>query len=666
MKLGLQLTLVCCTLLLVPWSGCEFLRANEQALRAVQQQGLESTGRAIADGLANQISLLYPDPSRARSPLTEGSLVAHSLTAEPINDGYFDDWPEIPWQSFGIARRPFDVVAGVSAETLYLAIKVRDTSKRFNTKASATEASGDRLILTTWINQQRQRYEIATAAPGRVKARPLGRTLRSASAEAISGEWVDVAEGYQIELSMPLSTATSRLGVMYIDEDQGGVSTRGNIAALDTTAPPWLIYATENLQDWVSRYQASAIGVAIYDRWGWPLASTRPSMEPTADAFWMTHWLYEAILGKPETTTRGTLLADGRSNDPLIAQAIRGLTGTELISDSDDLFSRLATPIQSRDGVIGIVVVDQPRQQYLTLSANAFEGLITRATVALLIGLIGLLGFAGLTSYRIRRLTRAMANSHEELPVSRMGDEIDALAQQVNALRTQQEKTQTYLRSLPRMLAHEIRTPVAIVHSSLQHLRDETLAADARNTLVDRAGEGVVRLTEMLSSMNEANRLEESIADEVEHDVDLRALLNDLASAYRVTFPDWTFTTPKDNEPAITAIAPERIVQALDKLVSNATSYAPQGSAIELRVARRGLWWRITVVNDGPLLTADTDQLFAPMVSFRNSARSESSSNHMGLGLYIVALIARHHGGEPWSRNRADGTGVEIGFTVRA
>jgi len=48
------------------------------------------------------------------------------------------------------------------------------------------------------------------------------------------------------------------------------------------------------------------------------------------------------------------------------------------------------------------------------------------------------------------------------------------------------------------------------------------------------------------------------------------------------------------------------------------------------------------------------------------SARTVGEEHHLGLGLYMVALIAKHHGGEPWARNTPDYSGAEVGFTVRA
>ncbi len=63
--------------------------------------------------------------------------------------------------------------------------------------------------------------------------------------------------------------------------------------------------------------------------------------------------------------------------------------------------------------------------------------------------------------------------------------------------------------------------------------------------------------------------------------------------------------------------------------------------------------------NEGPPLPVDMqDRLFESMISVRNEpAQAEP---HLGLGLYIVRLIAGFHGARATARNREDGSGVEI------
>ena len=55
-------------------------------------------------------------------------------------------------------------------------------------------------------------------------------------------------------------------------------------------------------------------------------------------------------------------------------------------------------------------------------------------------------------------------------------------------------------------------------------------------------------------------------------------------------------------------------------------------------------------------------RLFESMVSLRPAAGA--SAPHLGLGLYIVRLIAEFHGGEAIARNREDGEGVVVAVAM--
>ena len=80
---------------------------------------------------------------------------------------------------------------------------------------------------------------------------------------------------------------------------------------------------------------------------------------------------------------------------------------------------------------------------------------------------------------------------------------------------------------------------------------------------------------------------------------------------------------------------------------------APEGSLGEGKHA-----FTVTVSNSGPLLPAEmAGRLFESMVSFRGA---EGKEPHLGLGLYIVRLIAEFHGGHARAANREDGSGVVI------
>ncbi|WP_435217208.1 ATP-binding protein [Luminiphilus sp. nBUS_07] len=665
MKLRHQLAVLSLTFFAIPWAGCEFLRSNEQTLSLLQEQSLQATGRAIAHGLYNDSSLLYPEPQRASAPFNDRSLQIRTLPSTPILDGYFDDWPETDWRRFGTARRPLDLDLGKRDEQLFIAVKVVDGSKTYDTSSPATEPSGDRLVLVTWLGNQRQRYVISTAAPGKVGARPLSRQLMSAQSSAIAGYWVDTSTGYQLELTMPLALTGQRLGIYYLDADEGGISVRGNVTPLDTDAPPWLVHSTAELDQWTDRYKNREIGVQILDRWGWPLATVAAAKQPQQPTtFWLTPWLYRQILGTPAIPATQPMTDTGQIVSSSISAARRGLQAHETVVTDEGMTTRFSAPIKGPEGVIGIVVTESRRNHYLSVSAPAFEALLVGGTGALILCYLTVLIFAIVLSQRISRLSKATQNltaTDMALPLDQFDDELTQLTNAFNAQIYKQQELQAYLKALPQSLAHEIRTPLAIIRSAIALLTDGEQSLPERQQIIARAEDGIGRLTQLLATMNEANQLEQILGQEPLKTTDMSALVEELAGAYNITFPKWTFAVLADETALVTNISPDLIAQALDKLVANATSFAQPGTTIAIKLGRRGLWWRLTVINLGPPIPADTDKLFAPMVSLRD--RNQKTEGSLGLGLYIVSLVARHHQGEPWAHNLEDGTGVEVGFT---
>ncbi len=104
--------------------------------------------------------------------------------------------------------------------------------------------------------------------------------------------------------------------------------------------------------------------------------------------------------------------------------------------------------------------------------------------------------------------------------------------------------------------------------------------------------------------------------------------------------------------------APELIAQMLDKLIDNATGFAPKHSEILLSLTSTDKSVRLSVDNTGPLLPDSMQQqLFDSMVSIREE---KTETPHLGLGLYIVKLIAQHHRGQLSASNNAENTGVSF------
>ncbi|MGZ5137662.1 MAG: ATP-binding protein, partial [Burkholderiales bacterium] len=98
-----------------------------------------------------------------------------------------------------------------------------------------------------------------------------------------------------------------------------------------------------------------------------------------------------------------------------------------------------------------------------------------------------------------------------------------------------------------------------------------------------------------------------------------------------------------------------------DKLVENAAEYAAPHTTVEVILEEHDVDVILRVRNQGPPLPdVMRSGLFDSMVSMRATG---SGIPHLGLGLYIVKLIAGFHQGAASAANREDSPGVEI--TVR-
>src|SRR5262249_725782 len=122
------------------------------------------------------------------------------------------------------------------------------------------------------------------------------------------------------------------------------------------------------------------------------------------------------------------------------------------------------------------------------------------------------------------------------LPESDAPDELGDLSRSFSSLLGRLDEYTGYLRTLAGKLAHEIRTPLTIIRSSLENLESEGNSAGAK-VYIARAREGSERLGAILTAMGAATRVEEAIAHSERHRFDLRDLVRTTVDAYGGAFP---------------------------------------------------------------------------------------------------------------------------------
>jgi dedicated sortase system histidine kinase len=320
-------------------------------------------------------------------------------------------------------------------------------------------------------------------------------------------------------------------------------------------------------------------------------------------------------------------------------------------------------PVWSGESVIGAVVLEENTDAIVSLRNRAFEQLVAVTLIAFSAAALVLLAFASRLSWRLRRLRDEAENAIDSrgrvralLAGEHARDEIGDLSRSFSTVLARLADHNAYLEALAARLAHELRTPIAVVRSSLDNLRLQG-SGPGGALYVGRADEGLQRLEKILTRMAEASRLEQLVRGDEREPFDARSVLESCVAGYSGAYAPRRFHLVLPEARVPLSGSPDLFAQMLDKLVANAVDFATGDDPVEFTLAREAdtAWLRVS--NRGPLLPDGMEQrLFDSLVSVRRSA--PGTEPHLGLGLYIVRLIAEFHGGRARAMNRPDGSGV--------
>jgi len=359
------------------------------------------------------------------------------------------------------------------------------------------------------------------------------------------------------------------------------------------------------------------------------------------------------------------LLATGSD----VAAALQGTpaTRTRHTRDGRAVVISAAHPIWSGDEVAGAVVTEETTNPVVSVKSAALEQLLLLTVAAFAGAAVLLMAFATRLSLRIRRLRDEAESAIDARGrITRLaagsgaGDEIGDLSRSFSAVLERLAEHHAYLEAMAGRLSHELRTPIAVVRSSLENLK---ISREDQHLYIERAEQGLARLGRILERMTEASRLEQSLRTVERERYDLAAVVRGCVEGYRVAYPQAAFALELPGRRVEVRGAPDLAAQLLDKLVENAVDFS--GGRAPVRVALDDATGSaaLTVSNQGPLLPEKMrTRLFESMISMRDS--SGAATPHLGLGLYVARLIAEFHGGTIGASNLASGDGVALGVRI--
>lgn len=680
--------LVAALLLAIPYVGYQFVREMENHLRDGLEQSVLGAAQALAGALHDRADLIaQPPPSGALRAPGLRDIYAHPLPFDMQIDGYQEDWGAHleqlePLGADQGADAQARFVAGKRGTYLYLLVTVRDARIVYRgLEVSARPASDYVKVLTTGGGEAPRAFYFHTISPGWV---PVYRTTggravgpsRLRQESRIRAEWRETADGYVVEARVPMALLGDRLGIEVGDVDdpqaRGGPLRLSTSGAGPLAEPGHLVLPSEGIEALIkSLGRTPGRRIWVVDAAQRVLArggSLERESEPTP-----INPLFGLVLRPPpaEMFEEQPILA--RFDGPEVSAALAGRATSHWRSTRhpDTYVVSAAHPIWNDASVVGAVVAEETTLGIQTVRREALANLFNTTLVVCLFGALVLLAFATRISVRLRRLrdeAAAAIDPHGRvvgaLSASRAGDEIGDLARDFSAMMARLREYNHYLEQLARRLSHELRTPITVVRSSLEAMELDHEAGDP-SAYLGRARDGLRRLDAIISRMSEATRLEQALQEAEPERFDLGEVVAASVESYRTVWPGQAFSCRAPAQPCPLLGMPDLIVQMLDKLVANAVDFCTPNSTIDVCVARSGDAVVLEVCNEGPPLPeAMSDRLFQSMVSIREDKGHDIP--HLGLGLYIVRLIAEAHDARARALDRADGKGVCMQITFPA
>jgi two-component system sensor histidine kinase ChvG len=686
-RLRTKLLLLALTTLALPWAGCQYAREMETVLRESEQQSLLAVTTTIAGSLKGRQELLFrADSLEAVTSDNARDITPVVLSGAPLIDGRVDEWDTDSRNLVRVAGPGGDslkLLAATHERWLYLALIVRDDKLVFDASMLNpldSDTIGDRIWLA-FDDKRGGQQQLFFGSTGsgtlrarRIETREYGRE-EAVEEPRIESVWQRSRDGYVVEIGIPLSLVGQHIGVLVDDRDRRGAARNsyGTLEVADLRATGRLIAASPDLSDHLRQFAQPGVELTVASSTGAILTRLDAPALPT-DYTRMRGFLprmYRLFLDGG-AVPRGVSQAERqRAAEQLTARVAKGKPETALFAGryENSVIVAAAAPIFSADGehVFGVIQLAQTADRWLTLRDRALTRLLNLTLFVTLFAVVAAFWFAGRMTLRISRLGAASetalgreGNLSRVLPEADARDELGDLSRSFSSLLGRLDEYTGYLRTLAGKLAHEIRTPLTIIRSSLENLESEGDSENAR-VYISRAREGSERLGAILTAMGAATRVEEAIAHSERQRFDLAALVRTAVGAYGGAFPQRHFRCEVPPDAIEMTGAPDLVVQMLDKLVDNAVDFSADGATISVVLRAEESTAELSVANPGPLLPPETaNRLFESLWQ----SRAESDKRpHLGLGLYIVRLIAEFHGGTALAANLPDSSGAV--FTVR-
>jgi two-component system, OmpR family, sensor histidine kinase BaeS len=391
-------------------------------------------------------------------------------------------------------------------------------------------------------------------------------------------------------------------------------------------------------------------------------ADLTSAIATAAAVTWAQHHGWQGADMSPALDLAGRTGADARIVDAAGSQVAvsRGFAadrGAPQISAPIVLRGQRLGTATVRFSGTGLGAADQAMRSALARAVIAAAGL-----AALLALVSGLAVSRHLTRpvARIITVIRAMGSGERSARVGeiRAPGELRELAAVLDQMADRLDRNEQLRRDLVADLAHELRTPLAVLQAGHEALLDE-LAEPTPSELGSLRDE-VLRLARMVDDLQMLAAADAAVVELTRHPSDLADIAATAADSLAPQFEAADLRLTQNIRPAPILADPRWLHQVVTNLLTNALKFTPAGGTVAIDCGKSDGRAILRVTDTGPgIPAADLPRIFDRFWRGRQALRTSGS----GIGLAIAAELTRAHGGTLTAASEA-GHGTEMTLTL--
>lgn len=210
--------------------------------------------------------------------------------------------------------------------------------------------------------------------------------------------------------------------------------------------------------------------------------------------------------------------------------------------------------------------------------------------------------------------------------------------------------------------AHELRTPLTSIRGFSEILLTRDMPLEKSRRFLDTINIQATNLGNIINDLLDLARIESGRGLELRRAAtDVVAIVREVLDVFIPRSEKHTYVLEAEPPQILAHCDRDKIRQAIQNLVSNATKYSPQGGEIKVSMIRNDPFLRCSVSDQG--IGMLPDQLSHVFEKFYRANAGTTAVEGTGLGMSIVKAIIEQHGG-CISIESAIGKGTSATFTL--